>query len=278
MQIAVGDLLFEVDVSGPDSGPAVLLLHGFPQSRQAWSEVSPRLNDAGLRTVAPDQRGYSPGARPTGADAYGLPLLVADALGLLDALGIESAHVVGHDWGAVVAWSLAAEHPERVRTLTAVSIPHPEAFREALREDPDQKALSGYMDFLRAADTAEVLLADGAAELRGFYVEGGAQIPAQRVEQYVALHTQPRALDSALNWYRAGGLLDGPTVPSVSVPTTYVWSDGDDAVSRYGAERTVDHVTGSYRFVTLKGVSHWQPEQAPEEISDAILKQVSQNR
>ncbi|MFJ6149185.1 alpha/beta fold hydrolase, partial [Streptomyces anulatus] len=107
---------------------------------------------------------------------------------------------------------------------------------------------------------------------------GRAQIPAQRVEQYVALHTQPRALASALNWYRAGGLLDGPTVPSVSVPTTYVWSDGDDAVSRYGAERTVDHVTGSYRFVTLKGVSHWQPEQAPEEISDAILNQVSQNR
>ena len=125
MLIQVGGLGFEVAVGGPAGGPAVLLLHGFPENSRMWDGVVPFLHGAGLRTVAPDQRGYSPGARPAEVTGYAIGEIVGDALGLLDALDLPAVHVLGHDWGAVVGWHLAAKHPDRVRTFTAVSVPHP---------------------------------------------------------------------------------------------------------------------------------------------------------
>ena len=127
--IQVGGLGFEVAVGGPAGGPAVLLLHGFPENSRMWDGVVPFLHGAGLRTVAPDQRGYSPGARPAEVTGYAIGEIVGDALGLLDALDLPAAHVLGHDWGAVVGWHLAAKHPDRVRTFTAVSVPHPAVAR-----------------------------------------------------------------------------------------------------------------------------------------------------
>jgi pimeloyl-ACP methyl ester carboxylesterase len=150
LSLAVGDLVFDAVATGPADGRLVLLLHGFPQTSHSWRRVWPGLGWAGYRVVAPDQRGYSPGARPDGVDAYRMPELVADVVGMLDALGADQADVVGHDWGAAVAWQLAGRHPERVRTLTTVSVPHPLAFVEALRTDDDQRRRSLYMrDFGR---------------------------------------------------------------------------------------------------------------------------------
>src|SRR6266536_4294082 len=118
---------FTVDVGGPVDGPAVVLLHGFPQNRSMWTGVTPALHAAGLRTVAPDQRGYSPEVRPSDVDAYRVAELAGDVLSIMDSHGIGWAHLVGHDWGAIVGWWLAARHPARVRAYTAVSIPHPRA-------------------------------------------------------------------------------------------------------------------------------------------------------
>jgi len=128
VQLTVGGLVLDTVVSGPADGPVVLLLHGFPQTSHSWRWIAPGLVEVGYRVVAPNQRGYSPGGRPAGIEAYRLPALVDDALGVLDAIGARTAHVVGHDWGAAVAWQLAARHPDRVRSLTAVSVPHPLAF------------------------------------------------------------------------------------------------------------------------------------------------------
>ncbi|GAB3860330.1 hypothetical protein GCM10029963_63080 [Micromonospora andamanensis] len=127
----------------------MLLLHGFPQHSGEWDGVLPALHTAGLRSYALNQRGYSPQARPAEVEAYRLGELVADAAAVLDALGVPAAHVVGHDWGAVVGWALAATHPDRVRTLTAVSVPHPAAMAYALTHDPQQKARSAYMLLFR---------------------------------------------------------------------------------------------------------------------------------
>src|SRR3978361_580686 len=127
-----GDLVFDVRDSGPADGAPVVLLHGFPQNSSAFDRLSPVLHSAGLRTLAPDQRGYSPGARPRGRSAYAPPEVGDDLLALLAAPGLQSAHLVGHDWGGVAAWALAAWHPWRVRTLTAVSVPHPAAMAQAL--------------------------------------------------------------------------------------------------------------------------------------------------
>lgn len=269
--VRVGDLVFDVEVSG--TGTAVLLLHGFPESKASWRQVSKRLVAEGLRTIAPNQRGYSSGARPAEVDGYRIDALVADAVGLLDALEVRHAHVVGHDWGAIVAWFLAARHPERVRTLTAVSVPHPAAFGWALRTDADQQQRSSYMTLLRQEGKAEeLLLADGAQRLRAMF--GGA-VDGQLVEEHVTLLAEPGALTAVLGWYRAM-TADFAALEPVTVPTTYVWSTGDVALGRAGAERCGEYVTGAYRFVELEDVTHWIPEQAPAELADAVLARIAE--
>src|SRR3712207_3232239 len=149
LRVDVGDLSFDVRADGPEDGRPVLLLHGFPETSLSWAAVTPRLTEAGLRTYAPDQLGYSPGARPLDVDAYALTNLVQVTADLMTALDVPVAHVVGHDWGANVAWGLAAWHPDRVRTLTAVSVPHPTAYTLAYRADPEQRERSSYIALFR---------------------------------------------------------------------------------------------------------------------------------
>ncbi|WIX83716.1 alpha/beta hydrolase [Amycolatopsis carbonis] len=135
-EITLGGLSFDVSDTGPEDAPAVLLLHGFPQSHRCWDGVAQRLNARGYRTIAPNQRGYSAGARPLSVSDYGVPALVSDALGILDSLGVTQAHVAGHDWGGALAWHLAVQHPERTRSLVAVSMPHPAAWEWARETIP----------------------------------------------------------------------------------------------------------------------------------------------
>ena len=272
MQIPVGDLVFDAVQHGEADGEVVLLLHGFPQSSWCWRHVWPGLVEAGYRVVAPDQRGYSPGARPEGVAAYAMPELVGDVLGVLDALGVERAHVVGHDWGAAVAWQVGARHPDRVRTLTAVSVPHPLAFSEALRSDDDQRERSRYIRLFQVEGKAEeVLLRDDDSGLRSFF--RGAQASAD-VDRYLAEMHEPGRLTACLNWYRAMGRETVDGLPPVTVPTTYVWSDGDLALGRTAAEATGQHVAGPYRFVELTGRSHWLPEEAADELTAVLLEQL----
>ncbi|MFJ8582445.1 alpha/beta fold hydrolase [Micromonospora sp. NPDC093277] len=273
MRVDARGLTFDLRTGGPEEGAPVLLLHGFPQHGGEWDEVVPALHAAGLRTYAPDQRGYSPGARPAAVEAYRIRELVADAAGVLDALGVASAHVVGHDWGAAVAWGLAAAHPDRVRTLTAVSVPHPAAMAHALATVPRQRARSAYMSLFRRPGTAErVLLAMRATALRRML---GGVGDAARVARYADPMREPGALTAALNWYRAMSGADMRAVGPVGVPTTFVWSDGDVAIGRTAAEGCVAHVTGDYRFVELAGVTHWIPDEAPAPLAAAILARVA---
>lgn len=272
MRVDARGLTFEVHTGGPEDGDPVLLLHGFPQHSGEWADALPALHAAGLRTYALDQRGYSPGARPAEVEAYRMAECVADAVAVLDALGVDAAHVVGHDWGAVVAWTLAARHPERVRTLTAVSVPHPAAMAHALTTDPQQKARSSYMLLFRKPGKAEkVLLALHATALRKMLGGVGGR---ERVASYVQPMREPGALTAALNWYRAMSGRDMAGTGPVPVPTTFVWSDRDFAIGRTAAEACAAHVTGEYRFVELSGVSHWIPDEAPGALAEAVLAQV----
>ena len=160
-------LTFDVRDAGPPDGEPVVLLHGFPQDAAAWDAVSPSLHQHGLRTLAPDQRGYSPMARPRGRKHYTLRETTGDVLALLDAAGLESAHVVGHDWGGMVAWALGAWHPDRVRTLTVLSVPHPAAMAKAMVTST-QALKSYYMGLFQLPLLPErLLLARGGKALRG---------------------------------------------------------------------------------------------------------------
>ena len=275
LHVDVGDLTFDVRADGPEDGRPVLLLHGFPETSASWAAVSPLLARAGLRTYAPDQLGYSPGARPDEVGAYSTQSLTQVTADLMTALDLPQADVVGHDWGANVAWALAGWHPDRVRSLTAVSVPHPAAYTVAYRTDPEQKERSGYLRLVWEQGKAEeVLLADDGRRLRRMLSggEGGSGVPTEAIDEYVATLSAPGALTAALNWYRAMSSSD--RVDRLQVPTTYVWSDGDVAIGRTAAEACGDFVTGDYRFVELPGVTHWIPEQAPEQLATAILDRI----
>ncbi|MEV6346575.1 alpha/beta hydrolase [Actinoplanes sp. NPDC051851] len=270
MQVTARGLTFDVHVGGPEDGQPVLLLHGFPQDHREFDLILPRLHAAGLRTYAMDQRGTSPGARPAQVEAYRLHEPAADALAVLDTLGIASAQVVGHDWGAQVAWLLAGRHPERVRTLTAVSVPHPRAMLLALRVRPSQKARLWYFPVFGSRVAERLFLARNAAALRGLLRPVGA-----RAALYAgAVRDDPGRLTGGLNWYRAFRSEDMAVLGEITVPTTYVWSDRDGVVGPTAALRTADWVRADYRLVAMRGVSHWIPEQAPRELAGAVLARI----
>ena len=273
LQLEANGYTFDALADGPADGRLVMLLHGFPQTSWSWRHVMQSLAATGYRVVAPDQRGYSPGARPDGVSSYRMPLLVGDVIGMLDALGAKSADVVGHDWGAAVAWQLAGRHPDRVRTLTAVSVPHPLAFVDALRTDDDQRQRSQYMRLFQVEGKAEeVLLRDDEGGLRTFF--GGAEASAD-VDRYLALMREPGVLTKCLSWYRAQDLADIEDMGPTTVPTLYVWSDGDLALGPVAAHATASFVSAPYRFEALHGVSHWVPEEAPDELSTWLLEHLA---
>jgi pimeloyl-ACP methyl ester carboxylesterase len=256
---------------GPADGAATLLLHGFPQRATSWGGVARRLSAAGRRVVAVDQRGYSPGARPAEVADYAMANLVADVAAVIDALG-GPVDLVGHDWGGVVGWQVAARHPDRVRTWTALSTPCQPALNEVLAANPEERARFGYILQLRAPGSEDGLLADGAAGLRAVY--GDALTPARLAED-VAFFGEPGVLAATVNWYRAMSANDADGLPPVRVPTTYVWGNADIAFSRAPAERTGAYMQAPYEFVELDGASHWLPDEAPDAVADAVLRRVS---
>lgn len=271
MRLTVRGLTFDVHPGGPEDGEPALLLHGFPQHSRQWDLVAPVLHRDGVRTIAVDQRGYSPGARPAEVDAYRIGECVADAVAILDALHLDAAHVIGHDWGAVVGWHLAGRHPDRVRSLTAVSVPHPLAMVTAVGADEDQRQRSAYIRLFRQPDKAEqVLLDEGARRLRALLTG----VPPDRIDLYLRTMREPGALTAALNWYRAMSATDLEGLGSIVVPTTLVWSDQDAAVGRTAAEGCAAHVTGEFRLVELTGVTHWVPEEAPEAVAEAAVARI----
>jgi pimeloyl-ACP methyl ester carboxylesterase len=259
-------LTFDVIDDGPLDGPPVVLLHGFPQRATSWAKVTPLLGEAGLRTYAPDQRGYSPGARPRGRRAYKATELVDDVVALIDRIDAP-VHLVGHDWGATVSWGVAARHGDRLASLTAVSVGHPQGFLRALRT-ADQARRSWYMGLFQLPFVPERLLSSK------WFVQkflGGSGMTDEMLTRYRVEIVDGGALTGGLNWYRAIPFALGYEVPDVSVPTTLVWSDGDVALGRRMAELTEEHVNGPYEFIELTGASHWIPEERPADLAEAII-------
>ncbi|MFL6076788.1 MAG: alpha/beta fold hydrolase [Mycobacteriales bacterium] len=277
-QYTRGPLTFDVEDSGPEHGPVVVLLHGFPQTPASWKAVTPHLTAAGYRVLAPAQRGYSPGARPRGRWAYRISELESDVLALATRAGADRFHVVGHDWGGTVAWSLADRHPERLRTMTSVSTPHARALARAILTSRQVRD-SWYMAAFQVpwAPERRLLAGDGGL-LRRQLVRTG--LPDEYAAEYAAALGTPEALTGAINWYRAIPFNTAAMAGArpVTVPTLYVWGDRDRFLGRGAAERSGRWVRAPYAFREFAGVPHWVPETAPDALADAILEHLSSYR
>jgi pimeloyl-ACP methyl ester carboxylesterase len=262
-------LRFDVTDRGPRDGPVVVCLHGFPQDATSYDEVTAILAEQGMRVLAPDQRGYSPGARPTARSAYVLRELVADVLALLDTAGVDAAQVVGHDWGGAVAWALAGRHPERVRSLVALSTPHPAAMRGAVLRS-SQAARSAYMAFFQLPWLPESLTLAGDGHLLRTALRGSG-LPAGHTEHYADRMLEPGALRAALGWYRALPASRGYGAGRVRVPTGYLWGRQDPFFAPAATERTADFVTGPLTVRALPDAGHWLPETRPADVAELVL-------
>jgi pimeloyl-ACP methyl ester carboxylesterase len=249
-------------------GTAVLLLHGFPDTGEVWRFQMPALAEAGLRAIAPDLRGRGRSERPEGVEAYALPGLVADAVGLLDALGVERAHVVGHDWGAVVAWAVAALAPERVDRLVAMSVGFPGAVR------PDRRALeqAWYRLLFLFPEAEEVLRSDDWFLFRILAEE------APDLERYVAELADPGALTAGLNWYRANlpvGVTAGtdtPRLPRVQASTLGLFGADDRYLTERAMVASAAYVDGSWRYERIDDAGHWLQLEQPERINELLVE------
>lgn len=266
-------LIFTADVAGPIDGPLVLLLHGFPESRHSWRAALPALAAAGYRAVAPDQRGYSPGARPDPKDLsnYAFDKLVNDAIEIVAAAGHEGRrfHQVGHDWGGQVSWGVAAAHPKRLASLTVMSRPHPKSFRRALEKpDGEQKNRSKHHRAFLDAETGKLLLADNARRLReGLFGQG---VPASAMDEHLSVLGTPDAMEAALAWYRANVGL-AADIGMIEVPTLYIWGDVDATVGPDAAYGTREFVSGPFAMEVLPNVGHFVMDQAPAKATDLLL-------
>jgi len=264
-----GPFTFDVIDSGPEDGTPVVLLHGFPERAAAWDDVAEQLHARGLRTYAPDQRGYSPRARPSSRFSYRGSELVEDVRALIEQIG-RPVHVVGHDWGAAVAWGLAGQHPESVETLTAVSVPHPAAFLKSMLTS-SQGLKSYYMAMFQIPGLPTKLLSNPKTARR--FLRRAGMTHAE-VDTYLKRIVDDGALLGGLGWYRSLPLVKRGDMRRVSVPTTYVWSDGDVALGRKGAELCEQYVTGPYRFEIIEGATHWLPSQHPARLAEIIGERV----
>jgi pimeloyl-ACP methyl ester carboxylesterase len=254
------------------AGPAVVLLHGFPDSRHVWRQVAPALATAGLRVIAPDQRGFGDAPRPAEVRPYRRPFLVADVLGLMDALDVERAHVVGHDFGAALTWRLAGSYPERFERVVVLSVG---AQASPGWETVAQREKSWYFDFFLKAGVAEkALMADDWRLFREWTRGQGDQ------DRYRLDLARPGALTAALNWYRAAF---GPAPPDEAPPPTLpkwsrppqpmlgVWSDGDPFLLEPQMALSAGAVAGPWRYERITGAGHWMMLDRPDELNGLLL-------
>ena len=267
-------LTFDALVAGEAGSPLVLLLHGFSESMHCWRAQVSALSARGYRAIAPNQRGYSAGARPDPRDAsnYHIDRLMDDAMAIVAASGCgeQRFHLVGHDWGGSIAWALADRYPQRLASLTVLSRPHPNAFNRALQSpDGDQAHRSRHHKAFLEPDAADVVLADDAKWLRDRLSANG--VPQTAIATHLAVLGNKPAMESALAWYRARGAVRSPLGP-VRVATLYIWGDADDTVGQPAAEGTVDFIAAPYRFEALPGVGHFAADQVPDRVSELLLE------
>ena len=275
-EVQIGEYTLNRRIAGMENdGEMVILLHGFPETSYMWIKLMKVLAEKGYRVIAPDQRGYSPNARPTFIKEYSLKHTSSDVLAIANAYNLQRFHLVGHDWGSSVGWAFVAEHPERLYSWTSLSIPHMKAFQEAYRSDFDQQRRSKYIKFFNMPFFPELYFSyKGYNNLKNIW----SAHDDEEKEAYLSVFRQSGALRSALNWYRANiGRHRNPTdhinFGIVEVPSLLVWGNMDMAIGRKSIVLNEQYMAGPYNLLELYA-GHWLIQESFEDVSKAIIKHI----
>jgi pimeloyl-ACP methyl ester carboxylesterase len=259
-----GGVGIEVFVEGPDDGDPVLLLHGWPDTHDLWRHQVKALTDAGFRTIAPDLRGFGASDKPQEVEAYGLAHSVGDMVAVLDALNIPKTKLIAHDWGAALGWGMASFLPDRIERYAALSVGHPNAFRNAGLE---QRMRSWYMLLFQFEGIAEQWLQENP------FIFGGHP-DTDNVSKHLS---EPGALTASLGWYRANAhprtlIGDGPQLPKTTCPVLGIWSTGDIALTEKQMLDSKDYVDGPWRYEKIDGAGHWMQLEATDRLNQLLLE------
>ena len=273
--IQTNGIRLHVVQAGPKSGVPVLLLHGFPETWRCWIRQVPALVEAGFRVILPDQRGYNLSEKPKGINKYHVNELVGDVLGLIDALDYEKVNLVGHDWGAIVAWMMAFRHPERLQRLGILNVPHPLVMRRFLLRDLEQMRRSWYVLFFQMPWLPE--LGMRLKDWRGtvLALRGSGQVHTftkEDIEKYKEAWSQPGAMTAMINWYRAA-VWDRSWIPNemrIRVPTLVMWGMKDFALTHRMARPSLDYVEKG-NLIFFPEATHWVQRDAAEEVNPYLI-------
>ena len=260
------NLTFTCRVSGlENTGETVILLHGFPSTSHMWHELIDFLSNENYRVIAPNQRGYSQGARPSEISEYRIDNLVEDVLDIADAMNIDKFHLVGHDWGSAVGWVVTATNKDRILTWTALSVPHLDAFGDAIVNDERQEEKSYYIDIFRMKFIPELYFKFlNYRNLKNIWSSSSEL----QIQKYMNVFGQRKAITGALNWYRA--IEFDRKIGDIYVPTLMIYGLNDAAIAEKGVDETEKYIKAPYTLKKLN-VSHWIMQESFEEVSVFIL-------
>jgi len=263
-------------LAGPETGPLVVLLHGFPEFWFGWRRQIDALAAAGYRVAAPDQRGYNTSDKPQGISAYGIDELASDAVGLFAALGRERGTLVGHDWGAAVTWWAALRYPERIEKIAILNVPHPLVMRAQMKKNFRQLMRSWYMFFFQLPKLPEAMLSFGtfsrtAASLKKSSRPG--TFTEEDLVRYIAAWSEPGAPTGMINWYRALMRVQPARLvsPRVKIPTLMIWGAQDRFLGRELAQPSID-MCDQGRLEFIEEATHWVQHEEPERVNRLLLE------
>jgi len=259
-----------VAFAGPQDGDPVILLHGFPDASFGWDRQIRALAQAGFYVIAPDQRGYNLSDKPKGVQNYRVGLLVADILALADALGLSRFNLVGHDWGALISWSLVDGHPQRVKRLAILNVPHPDVMNQFLKTNWRQRARSWYAFFFQLPVLPEITLR--AFNWHAVASSMCASLSAAELDRYRTAWSQPGAMTAMLNWYR-GLFQRSPQQLSsrkIQVPTLMIWGKLDPYLMWQMAPASIA-ICAEGRLEFFEDATHWVHQDRPQEVNRLLL-------
>ncbi len=276
--IATNGIKLHVQTDGPENGTSVVLLHGFPEFWHGWRRQIPALVEAGFRVIVPDQRGYNLSDKPRGVAAYDVDVLARDVIGLLDHFGIQKARLVGHDWGAVVAWTVALQRPDRLEKLAILNAPHPDVMTRFVLGNPVQRKQSWYMFFFQLPFVEWILSRNNFRNLERVLAGRKGSFTPEDILEYKQAWSQPRALTGMLNWYRATvrrGLRGSwdpnkVTLRRVNVPTLMLWGKRDVALSHEMAQPSIE-LCERGELVSFERATHWVQHDAADEVNQKLI-------